>query len=218
MRGFPKAYIGILALITFGFSQSPVGSREDWINLLDDPSLKNWTRSPIPPTAALAPESPWKVEAATGTLVCEGDKSGHEWLRYNREFGNFIYQVDFRFTKLEGDRRYNSGIYVRNSSDATIWHQAQIGSASGGFLFGDTLVNGVKQRVNLSPQLKEKRVKEAGEWNTVEIRAEGRTITLSTNGAVTSEFGDCEVPRGYVGLEAEGYRIEFRNIKLRELP
>jgi hypothetical protein len=28
---------------------------------------------------------------------------------------------------------------------------------------------------------------------------------------------DCEVPKGYLGLEAEGYRVEFRNLKLKEL-
>jgi hypothetical protein len=50
-----------------------------------------------------------------------------------------------------------------------------------------------------------------------EIRCEGKKITLSVNGAVTSEFTQCEVPRGYIGLEAEGYRIEFRNLKLTGL-
>jgi len=34
---------------------------------------------------------------------------------------------------------------------------------------------------------------------------------------VTSEFSGCEVPRGHIGLEAEGYRIEFRNIKVKRL-
>ena len=38
------------------------------------------------------------------------------------------------------------------------------------------------------------------------------------NGAVVSEFDECEVRKGYVGLEAEGYRIEFRNLKLKVLP
>ena len=32
---------------------------------------------------------------------------------------------------------------------------------------------------------------------------------------VVSEFTNCEVPRGYLGLEAESYRMAFRNLKLK---
>ena len=74
------------------------------------------------------------------------------------------------------------------------------------------------QRVNLREKMAENRVKPAGEWNTYEIRAVGRTLTLWVNGAVTSEFSECEVSRGHIGLEAEGYRIEFRNMTLKRLP
>ena len=54
-----------------------------------------------------------------------------------------------------------------------------------------------------------------GEWNTYEIRCDGPKITLWVNGDLTGEFTAPEVPKGYWGLEAEGYRIEFRNIKLK---
>jgi hypothetical protein len=221
MRRLFNALLCFLMIAAYGMSQVKIGGDSgagEWIDLLADNSLKDWTRVAVPPTAPLAAVSPWRLDTSTGTLTCEGEKAGHEWFRYNREFGNFIYHVEFRFTKLEGDRKYNSGIYVRNNADGTIWHQAQVGSASGGYIFGDTLVNGVKQRINLSTQIKEKRVKEAGEWNIFEIRAEGRHIALQVNGAETSDFAECEVARGYVGLEAEGYRIEFRNVRLKELP
>ncbi len=188
------------------------------IDLLADTSLKGWTRVPVPPAAPLTPISPWKADPASGRLICEGEKSGHEWLRYDKEFGNFLFHVEWRFIKLEGDPKYNSGIYFRNSLDGAIWHQAQLGSASGGYIFGNTLVNGAPRRVNLSSQLMGKRVKPAGEWNTFDIRAEGRNLVVSVDGVVTSKYADCEVERGYVGLEAEGYRIEFRNMKLKELP
>jgi hypothetical protein len=61
------------------------------------------------------------------------------------------------------------------------------------------------------------RVKPAGEWNTLEITARGKVLTLWVNGAVTCQFGDCGNPSGLVGLEGEGYRIEFRNLKVKEL-
>ena len=33
---------------------------------------------------------------------------------------------------------------------------------------------------------------------------------------MTCEFEDCGLPRGLIGLEGEGYRIEFRNLKIKE--
>ena len=46
-------------------------------------------------------------------------------------------------------------------------------------------------------------------------RAVGKDITLWINGAVTSEFKECEALRGYIGLEAEGYRVEYRNVQIK---
>ncbi len=179
--------------------------------------LDGWKRGPIPPTGRLNPQSQWSVEEATGYLVCEGDK-GHEWLRYDRELGDFILHVEWRFTPVAtGKAGYNSGIYARNSADAAVWHQAQTGPGSGGYLFGDTLQGGKIARINLSKQVTDRRVKPAGEWNTFEVTCKGKDMSLWVNGAETCAWHECEVPRGYVGLEAEGYRIEFRNVLVKEL-
>ena len=50
-----------------------------------------------------------------------------------------------------------------------------------------------------------------------EVKAVGETITLWVNGAVTCRFEDCGKDKGYLGLEGEGYRIEFRNLKVKSL-
>ena len=63
----------------------------------------------------------------------------------------------------------------------------------------------------------ENRVIPAGEWNTYDMTAQGRTITLSVNGKVVNEYTQTEILEGYVALEAEGYRIEFRNIRVKPL-
>jgi hypothetical protein len=189
-----------------------------WTDLLAQagPELKGWARGPIPPTGQLNPRSQWSLDAATGHLVCEGN-GGHDWLRWDKELGDAIYHVEWRFTPVPGKKGYNSGIYARNSADARIWHQAQTGDGSGGYLFGDTMVDGKLKRINLSRQQKGSRVKPAGEWNTFEITCKGKDVTLWVNGAITNQWQDCQVPRGYVGLEAEGYRIEFRNVKVKPL-
>jgi len=196
-------------------------SPEGWRDLIADagPDLKGWTRGPIPPGStpkSTGKGSQWSVDPKTGYLVCRGD-GGHEWLRWDEEVGDAVYHVEWRFTPVPGKRGYNSGIYARNSADARIWHQAQTGDASGGFLFGETPVDGKLTRINLAKQLKGNRVKPAGEWNTFEITCKGKDMSLWVNGAVTSDFDACEVPKGYVGLEAEGWRIEFRNVKLKTL-
>lgn len=119
---------------------------------------------------------------------------------------------------MEGKTGYNSGAYVRNSKDGAIWHQAQFGDAKDGFLFGETpTADGKKKFFTTKNDLKENRVKPAGEWTTLEITARGPELTLWVNGGVTARFPNCGNPKGLVGLEGEGYRIEFRNLKVKEL-
>jgi hypothetical protein len=42
-------------------------------------------------------------------------------------------------------------------------------------------------------------------------------LTLWVNGAVTCQFPDCGQEKGRVGVEGEGCRIEYRNLKVKEL-
>lgn len=191
----------------------------EWTDLLAEagPELKGWKREPIPPAGKLDPQSQWSIDPSTGYLVCEGNH-GHEWLRWDQELGDFVYHVEWRFTPVTGKKGYNSGVYARNSADGRIWHQAQTGDGSGGYIFGETpSADGSLHRVNFSKQVKGKPVKPAGEWNTFEIRCQGKDMILTVNGTETCAWHDCDVKRGYVGVEAEGYRIEFRNVKLKRL-
>jgi hypothetical protein len=186
-----------------------------WVDLLAAKDLKGWKRVPIPPGSQLRERSPWRLDAAGGRLVCDG-VGVHEMLLFDRELGDGILHVEWRFEKVEGKKGYNSGVYVRNSADGRIWHQAQVGSKNVGYLFGLTRVEGEEKRFRIA-QKGPQRGREAGEWNTFEITCRGPNITLWVNGAVTAEWADCRVPRGYVGLEAEGFLIEFKNVKYKEL-
>jgi len=194
------------------FTSDPDG----WLAITPAADLGGWTVLTLPPGGTAHQPSQWKTESDSGTVICEGN-GGHDWLRYDRELKDFIFHVEWRFTPVDAEKGYNSGVYVRNSGDGTVWHQAQVGDGSGGFLFGNTLVNGEVKRVNLRASSVSDRVKPAGEWNTYEVTCRGKQLTLWTNGTVTSQMPDCEVLQGFVGLEAEGYRIEFRNLKLKEL-
>ena len=130
--------------------------------------------------------------------------------------GDFILQVEWRYTPREPDyKKYNSGIFVRTSKYGELWYQAQAGLA-GGYWFGDNVADGQVKRFNLMKQMKENRIKPAGEWNVFEITCKSQTVTLWVNGAVTAVWDACQVPKGLVGLEAEGSAIEFRNVKFKE--
>lgn len=192
-----------------------------WIDLLEnaDRDLEGWTAVPIPPgTPSRRDLSQWTYDKTTRVLKCSG-KGRHEWLRKDREFDDFIYHVEWRFIPLEGDgkKNYNSGVMFRCSENGAIWHQAQTGDASGGFVFGDTPVQGKTKRINLMKQTVGKRVRPAGEWNTFEIRCEGNDVRLWVNGGTTVRWKECEYPKGFLGLEAEGYAIEFKNVKVKPI-
>jgi hypothetical protein len=187
-----------------------------WTDILPSTDLKGWTRVPVPPTGKLG-RPQWHVDLEKKMLICDGD-GGHDMLLWDHELGDAIFHFECRYTKIEGKTGYNSGAYVRNSPDGAIWHQAQFGDAKDGYLFGETLTpDGKKKFFNLKKQVTDPRVKPAGEWNILEVTARGEVLTLWVNGAVTCQFDACGMPKGRVGLEGEGYRIEFQNLKVKEL-
>ena len=186
-----------------------------WTDIMPHNSLQDWTRVPIPPDGVLDPVSQWKLDTAHHTLVCEGDH-GHEWLRYNREFTNFLLHVEWRFEKREGLTGYNSGVFVRNDREGRVWLQAQVSPQT--FFFGQTLRQGKVTETTKTAPPTVNPLHPIGDWNTYEIRCDGPKASLWANGSLAAEFALPEVPKGYLGLEAEGYRIEFRNLKLKVLP
>jgi 3-keto-disaccharide hydrolase len=194
------------------FKADPQG----WVSIMPPADLKGWYRVSVPPGKKLG-RAQWHVDADKKFLICDGD-GGHDMLLTEKEYGDAIFHFEYRYTKVEGKKGYNSGAYVRNSKDGAIWHQAQFGDANGGFLFGVTPTpNGKNKFFILQDQVTSNRVKPAGEWNTMEITARGQTLELWVNGAVTCRYDGCGVKSGHTGLEGEGYRIEFRNLQVKQL-
>ena len=190
---------------------------DGWVDIMPPVDLQGWSRVPVPPKGKLG-RAQWHLDTDREVLICDGD-GGHDMLLLKQVLGDAIFHFEFRYTKIEGRKGYNSGAYVRNSPDGAIWHQAQFGDAQDGFLFGMTPTTEGKPRFfTLKKEVKDGRVKPAGEWNTMEVTAQGKTLTLWINGAVTCRFKNCGQPKGHVGLESEGYRVEFRNLKVKELP
>jgi hypothetical protein len=182
----------------------------------DDPQHEVWTRVAIPPDHPVSKVAQWHIDYKKREIVCDGN-GGHEWLRFNRELTNFTFHVRWRFTPVKTPTpKYNSGVFFRNNLDGSIWHQAQT-SQEGGYIFGLTPLNGTPTPFNLQKDMEANLVKPAGEWNDYDIRCAGALCTLTVNGDLvnTAEIG---LDKGYIGLESEGYRIIFKDLKVLELP
>jgi len=205
------------AVFFFVMSSAVSSAAAQKIDMFPSNTDQMWTRIAIPPTHPVSNIPQWHIDAAKRTIVCDGN-GGHEWLRFNRELGDFEFHVRWRFTPVNdanGAPKYNSGVFFRNNSDGSIWYQAQT-SLAGGYIFGLTPIDGKLTRFSLQKDMKENRVKPAGQWNAYDIRCAGATCTLAVNGEVVNTV-QTDIVRGYVGLEAEGYQITFTGFRLREL-
>ena len=86
------------------FETDPKG----WQNLLADTTMKNWVRGPMGAVGKLPVGShgwsrlPGRWTRPPGLPLCEGDKAGHEWLRFDTEVGDVVYHVEWRLTRVEG--------------------------------------------------------------------------------------------------------------------
>ncbi len=60
--------------------------------------------------------------------------------------------------------------------------------------------------------------KGVGEWNHYYVRAINGEVRLWVNGEEVSGGANCDPKSGHICLESEGSPVEFRNLRLRELP
>lgn len=64
----------------------------------------------------------------------------------------------------------------------------------------------------------ENRSKGTPEWNHYRITCQDGTIRLAVNGKDVSGGEDCVWRKGYIGLESEGSPVDWRNVRIKELP
>jgi hypothetical protein len=142
--------------------------------------------------------SNWKVE--DGVIKLTGGGSPH--LASQWDYDDFDLRLEWRgFAK-----GYNSGVYVR-SGRAVGANQINLAESDAGHLMG-----GAKGG-NKVPELQ----KPLKEWNEWRVLAAGQKMTLWCNGKQAWEVTDFKVPRGYLGLQAEGQVMEFRNLRVKEI-
>ena len=144
----------------------------------------------------------WAVEE--GLLSLTG-KGGNGWLRSEKMVKDFELSLDWKTTA----EKYDSGIYFHAMDKGDPWPRVgvQINLLKGKEGEGVGLKNAAGK-----PDL----VK-AGDWNTFVIRVQGRTAKLTFNGTEAWSTELASPREGYVGIQAEGVKFLFRNVKLTTL-
>ncbi len=153
-----------------------------------------------------------------------------EWrhLRSGGNSGVFVWAPEAALTNLKPDTLPQYGIEVQ-ALDHGFREQYEKQSGKKGDWFttnGDVFAVG-KSKMNPFPPLspngsrsfpRKQLSKGVGEWNHYYVRAINGEVRLWVNGEEVSGGNNCEPRAGYLCLESEGAPIEFKNIRLRELP
>jgi len=144
---------------------------------------------------------------------------GTGWLRSEREFGDFVLDMDFRFLEKEA----NSGIFVRTGPTSKDndegWpdngYQVQcMDTITGKFPIGTMIPYGAPPFVHESNLDAIAEAYRPDKWNHYEITCIGETLRVKLNGRRITTARDIKNHRGHIGIQAELGLLEFRNIKV----
>ena len=194
------------------------GDEPGFVPLFDGRTLNGWT--------VVGKKGPGYV-VENGVLVCPAEGGGN--LFTEKQYSNFVLRFQFR-TEPGG----NNGVGIRAPLEGDVaYAEMEI----------QILDNEAPQYRDLRPAqyhgsiydvvpARRGFLKKAGEWNEEEIRAEGRNVRVTVNGTVIldANLETIKEPQilkkhpglarstGHIGFLGHGSRVEFRNIRIKELP
>jgi len=192
------------------------GLADEFKPLFNDQDLTGWQ-------AVDGPIDSWKVE--DGILFCDG--AGGGWLSTTQEFANFEIELEFRVPPGG-----NSGVFLRAPHE---------GNPAFAGMEVQVLDDKAEQYANLQPAqycgslysvaaAMPRVSSDAGEWQKMTILCDGRTVQVTLNGTQVVDAnldehldkaeGHPGIKRttGHIGLQNHGSRLDYRNIRIRELP
>ena len=189
-------------------------------SLFNGKNLDGWTIFVDDP--AINPEDFFYV--TDGMIETAGVPNGY--LRTVKEYSDYRLHIEWRYP----DDPTNSGIFLHTSGPDVIWpahYQGQLKYENA----GDFIVHGVGVKATLGdstyvssdtlkpiiPKLHPTNETPAGEWNSYDITCMGSTIELNVNGLLQNTATNCSLTKGAIGLQAEGSRIQFRNLWIEHL-
>ncbi len=186
----------------------PSFAKDQFLPLFDGKTLNGWTAMP---------GGKWEVK--DGAILGTSPKSEkkHGILLSDKEYSDFIVRAKFRVHK--GD----SGFYFRakkvKSSVNVNGFQVEVDTSKE---TGGLYETGGRAWVfKPSKEAISKRKYIPGAWTNLELRANGRNITVKINGVICSELKkDKGNTKGYFGLQLHGnqeMKVEYKDILIREL-
>ncbi len=147
------------------------------------------------------------------------------YLRTVKEYADYTLHLEWRYP----EEPTNSGVFVHTTGPDKIWpdyYQAQLkhGDAGVFILQGPGVTATLNDTVFMSDEKNRLITKihpsnenPAGEWNSYDITCRGNTIELRVNGLLQNVATDCSLTKGGIGLQAEGSKIQFRNLYIEPL-
>ncbi len=211
-----KTLLSILVFIVV--TSTLTAADAGFVNLFDGKTLTGWT--------LVGGHGPGYI-VKDGMIVCPKEGGGN--LFTEKEYSNFIFQFEFRLepagnngvgirAPLEGDAAYVGMEIQILDDDAAKWANLRPEQYHGSIY-------------DVVPA-KRGALKKAGEWNSQEIYCNGRQVRVTLNGKVIvdanlDDVKDAEILKkhpglqrkdGHVGFLGHGDRVEFRNIRIKELP
>ena len=194
------------------------GDEDGFVPLFDGKTLEGWVNVNCAP-------STWS--ARDGVIYCTGTPIGE--LRTKRMYQNFVLELEWRHLRPKG----NAGVFVwadalpargqpfhRGIEVQVLDGREGSGFTSDGDIFpihGATMKPDNGQGGSRAFPT-EKRSKPSPEWNHYRIRCVDGSIQLAVNGKIVTSGSECKPRKGYLCLESEGSPVEFRNLRIKELP
>lgn len=172
---------------------SPEELAEGWISLFDGETLFGWKANN---------KADWRVTDGA-IAVAEGEQG---LLNTTSEFADYQLKLEFR-----ADKGTNSGVFLRTpekpTDPAADCYELNIAADDNPFPTGSF----VKRQKSDGGHT-------TGQWQLYDITAEGGHFTVRLDGKLVLDYTDPEPPRrGFIGLQLNQGRVEFRNIRLRPL-
>lgn len=217
--------LGLLALswAAVASGQNATAAEEGFTSLFDGRSVEGWVYGRRGERENKSGEG---YRVAEGVLYCTREDGGN--LFTAREYSDFVFRFEF---KLEANA--NNGVGIRAPLDldaAYAGMEIQILDDSGS-KYADLRPAQYHGSIYDVVPATRGALRPVGEWNSEEITARGRRITVRLNGRtiVDADLDSVKDPaalakhpglaraRGHIGFLGHGARIEFRNIRIKEL-
>ena len=219
------AYSIAAAGLAWGDIVSPSQAKGRVVKLFNGRNLDGWYTFLRTKGKNSDPESIFKVEGKMIHVL--GKEFGY--LSTINEYDNFHLTVEFKwgeqkFPPREKAKR-DSGILYRfpMGQEDKVWPhsiecQVQEGDCGDFWLVAGTTVVGDGVTQTRYFQKKKDAEKPHGEWNKIEIIADGGKCGHFVNGVLVNEATEASVSKGKILLQSEGAEVFYRKVELRTLP